>query len=538
MAAARRHGVEELFTLSGGHVFPPVRRGGQGRPAAAPGRRPPRADGGVRGRGHGQAAAPARVGRAHRRARSDQRGQRHHHRPLQRLAGAGAGRPGPDRPLGRRQPPGARPPRHWWRPSPSTPAPSATSPPSPRRSTGRCAWLPSPTGAGVPRHRLGGAVLGQAVGPCPTRRRRPAEARPGRPGRGGPAAGRGRAAGAGPGVRRLGRPGRGRGPPLRRGPGPAGGRQRPGPRHPPPGGDGLLVTRARSLAFGAADLVLVAGAPLDFRLGYGSFGGGDGARAKVVHLVDARVQATTSGWPGARPATSAWSWTAIEAVAAEPGRRPDTGPWLARLRDRARAAAAARPGAARRRRRPDPPGPGLRGAAAAAGRRRGRDRRRRRLRVVRRTVRGAGPARQLARPRAVRLPRHRAGLRRRRPPGPPLGPGGAPAGRRRGRVLPDGRGHPGPPRPPGGAGLRQQRHLGPGEAPDADAVRLRRRRRPAAPVPLRRLVAEALGAAGELVATPAELGPALRRAFDAGVPYLVNVATDPEVAYPRSTSGL
>jgi acetolactate synthase-1/2/3 large subunit len=51
-------------------------------------------------------------------------------------------------------------------------------------------------------------------------------------------------------------------------------------------------------------------------------------------------------------------------------------------------------------------------------------------------------------------------------------------------------------------------------------------------------VAEALGAAGELVTSPAELGPALRRAFDAGAPYLVNVATDPEVAYPRSTSGL
>jgi acetolactate synthase-1/2/3 large subunit len=51
-------------------------------------------------------------------------------------------------------------------------------------------------------------------------------------------------------------------------------------------------------------------------------------------------------------------------------------------------------------------------------------------------------------------------------------------------------------------------------------------------------VAEALGAAGELVTAPDELAPALRRAFDAGVPYLVNVATDPEVAYPRSTSGL
>ena len=58
-----------------------------------------------------------------------------------------------------------------------------------------------------------------------------------------------------------------------------------------PGGDGLLVTRARSLAFGAADLVVVAGAPLDFRLGYGSFGGRDGGPpARVVHLVDAPGQ--------------------------------------------------------------------------------------------------------------------------------------------------------------------------------------------------------------------------------------------------------
>ena len=58
-----------------------------------------------------------------------------------------------------------------------------------------------------------------------------------------------------------------------------------------PGGDGLLVTRARSLAFGAADLVVVAGAPLDFRLGYGSFGGNDGAPpARVVHLADAPGQ--------------------------------------------------------------------------------------------------------------------------------------------------------------------------------------------------------------------------------------------------------
>jgi acetolactate synthase-1/2/3 large subunit len=30
----------------------------------------------------------------------------------------------------------------------------------------------------------------------------------------------------------------------------------------------------------------------------------------------------------------------------------------------------------------------------------------------------------------------------------------------------------------------------------------------------------------------------LRRAFDSGVPYLVNVVTDAEIAYPRSTTGV
>src|ERR1035441_5605080 len=51
-------------------------------------------------------------------------------------------------------------------------------------------------------------------------------------------------------------------------------------------------------------------------------------------------------------------------------------------------------------------------------------------------------------------------------------------------------------------------------------------------------VVTALGGAGGLVTAPAEIGPALRRAFAAGVPYLVNVVTDPLVAYPRSTTGI
>ncbi len=51
-------------------------------------------------------------------------------------------------------------------------------------------------------------------------------------------------------------------------------------------------------------------------------------------------------------------------------------------------------------------------------------------------------------------------------------------------------------------------------------------------------VVSALGGAGETVTEPGQIGPALRRAFDAGVPYLVNVITDPKIAYPRSTTGV
>jgi acetolactate synthase-1/2/3 large subunit len=49
-------------------------------------------------------------------------------------------------------------------------------------------------------------------------------------------------------------------------------------------------------------------------------------------------------------------------------------------------------------------------------------------------------------------------------------------------------------------------------------------------------VVRALGGAGETVRQPADLGPALGRAFASGVPYLVNVLTDPADAYPRSSN--
>jgi acetolactate synthase I/II/III large subunit len=47
---------------------------------------------------------------------------------------------------------------------------------------------------------------------------------------------------------------------------------------------------------------------------------------------------------------------------------------------------------------------------------------------------------------------------------------------------------------------------------------------------------QALGCHGELVAEPAQLRPALERAFASGKPALVNVLTDPSVAYPRRSN--
>lgn len=51
-------------------------------------------------------------------------------------------------------------------------------------------------------------------------------------------------------------------------------------------------------------------------------------------------------------------------------------------------------------------------------------------------------------------------------------------------------------------------------------------------------VATALGGAGETVERPGDIGPALDRAFASGVPYLVNIRTDTSVAYPRGTTGV
>jgi acetolactate synthase I/II/III large subunit len=49
-------------------------------------------------------------------------------------------------------------------------------------------------------------------------------------------------------------------------------------------------------------------------------------------------------------------------------------------------------------------------------------------------------------------------------------------------------------------------------------------------------VVEALGCHGELVERPADVKPAIARAFESGKPALVNVLTDPDVVYPRKSN--
>jgi acetolactate synthase-1/2/3 large subunit len=49
-------------------------------------------------------------------------------------------------------------------------------------------------------------------------------------------------------------------------------------------------------------------------------------------------------------------------------------------------------------------------------------------------------------------------------------------------------------------------------------------------------VVTALGGGGEMVTDPSQIGPALDRGFASGLPYLINVITDPADVYPRSSN--
>ena len=109
-----------------------------------------------------------------------------------------------------------------------------------------------------------------------------------------------------------------------------------------PGGHPLLVTKARSVAFGGADLVVVAGTPLDFRLGYGIFGGKEGATpARVVHLADSPGQVSKhADLAGEASGDLTLVLDGIGEAVHHLVRTPDWGNWVSTLQDTVRSATA------------------------------------------------------------------------------------------------------------------------------------------------------------------------------------------------------
>ena len=300
-----------------------------------------------------------------------------------------------------------------------------------------------------------------------------------------------------------------------------------------PAGHELLVTRARSAAVREADLVIVAGAPLDFRLGYGQFGPA-GEPARVVHVADSPDQ-IASHCPLA--ASAAGDLPGFFTGLADRATAPVPAGWLTRLQETASAAIAADAALLASDATPIHPmriygelAKVLDGDAVVIGD--GGD-----------FVSFAGKHVEPTRP------------------GGWLDPG--PFG-----CLGTGLGYA------VAARLARPRAqvvllLGDGAAGFSlmDVDTLVRHRLPVVMVcgnngawglekhPMRALygydvaadlqpgcrydeVVRALGGAGELVTEPGQIGPALRRAFAADAPYLVNVITDPEIAYPRATTGV
>lgn len=98
-----------------------------------------------------------------------------------------------------------------------------------------------------------------------------------------------------------------------------------------PGGHSSLVTKARSTALGQCDLAIVVGTPLDFRLGYGIFGGKDGAPgAKTVHIADSPGQVATHAelaGSAAGDLTQCFDQL-LKSLQARSGNRPDWSPWM------------------------------------------------------------------------------------------------------------------------------------------------------------------------------------------------------------------
>jgi len=108
-----------------------------------------------------------------------------------------------------------------------------------------------------------------------------------------------------------------------------------------PGGHPLLVTKARSTALGGADLVVVVGTPLDFRLGYGVFGGKDGSiPAQVVHVADSPGQLSGHATLAASVSGDLTSvFDGLQTGLEHAVRRPDWSVWVGDLQSAVSAAA-------------------------------------------------------------------------------------------------------------------------------------------------------------------------------------------------------
>ena len=108
-----------------------------------------------------------------------------------------------------------------------------------------------------------------------------------------------------------------------------------------PGGHPQLVTKARSHALGQCDLAIVVGTPLDFRLGFGVFGGKEDAPvAQTVHIADSPGQVSTHAELAASAAghLGACFDGILTAVQGRSGGRPDWSDWLADLQADVKAA--------------------------------------------------------------------------------------------------------------------------------------------------------------------------------------------------------
>ena len=110
--------------------------------------------------------------------------------------------------------------------------------------------------------------------------------------------------------------------------------------------DPLLVTRARSAAFKGCDLVIVVGTPLDFRLNYGRFGAAEAPAdhsPTVVHIVDHPGQSASHVDTITLAADLRATLTALgAAVQADPSARAHQSAWHAWAQELADTATAAR----------------------------------------------------------------------------------------------------------------------------------------------------------------------------------------------------